>query len=235
VFFLLSVLSAVFSNNPVSHSISSLSWSGYAVTPQVAGSQLEVIAINASWIVPKVNGSAGNGYSSSWIGIGGQADKTLIQVGTEQNAVNGQETYNAWYELLPSYAVRLTNMTIQPQDTIVASITLVNSATNEWNIQISDAANGQVFNHNFIYDSSRSSGEWIMERPTVNNQISALSDFGDLTFNGCYANVNNVVAPISELSFSRIEMTNNQYVALASVSNLGADGASFTVTYERSN
>jgi hypothetical protein len=126
-------------------------------------------------------------------------------------------------------------MTIQPQDTIVASITLVNSATNEWNIQISDAANGQVFNHNFIYNSSRSSGEWIMERPTVNNQISALSDFGDLTFNGCYANVNNVVAPISELSFSRIEMTNNQYVALASVSNLGADGASFTVTYERSN
>ncbi len=183
----------------------------------------------------RVNASAGDGYSSSWIGIGGQSDKTLIQVGTEQNSFNVQETYNVWYELLPSYAVRLTNMSVQPRDIIVASITLVNSATNEWNIQISDATNGQAFNQNFVYNSSRSSGEWIMERPTVNNQISALSDFGDLTFNGCYANVNNLIAPISELSFSKIEMTNNQYVALASVSDLGADGASFTVTYERSS
>jgi hypothetical protein len=235
VLFLLSVLSVAFSNNPVSHSVASLSWSGYSVSPQVAGSQLEVIAINASWRVPRVNGSAGNGYSSSWIGIGGQADKTLIQVGTEQNGFNGQETYYAWYELLPSYAVRLTNITVQPQDIIAASITLVDSATNEWNVQISDAANGQAFNQNFVYNSSRSSGEWIMERPTVNSQISALSDFGNLTFNSCYANVNNTLAPISKFSFSRIKMTNNQYVALASVSDLGADGASFTVTYERSS
>ena len=44
-------------------------------------------------IVPKVNVSAGDGYSSAWIGIGGELEKSLIQVGTEQDVVNGQDTY----------------------------------------------------------------------------------------------------------------------------------------------
>ena len=86
---LLSILLSLFASNPQGQSVSSLSWAGYIIAKNSANPQLEVIAINASWIAPKVNVSAGDGYSSAWIRIGGQSDKTLIQVGTEHDVVNG--------------------------------------------------------------------------------------------------------------------------------------------------
>jgi len=86
---LLSILLSLFASNPQGQSVSSLSWAGYIIAKNSANPQLEVIAINASWIAPKVNVSAGDGYSSAWTRIGGQSDKTLIQVGTEHDVVNG--------------------------------------------------------------------------------------------------------------------------------------------------
>ena len=60
---------------------------------------------------------------------------------------------------------------------MIASINLVNSDANQWSIQISDATTGQVFSRNVVYNSTRSSGEWIVERPTINNQTSTLARF----------------------------------------------------------
>ena len=230
---LLSILLATFNSNPQSQSIVSLSWAGYIIAKDFVNPQLEVIAINASWIVPKVNASAGDGRSSAWIGIGGQSDKTLIQVGTEHNSLGGQENYYVWYELLPDFAVRVTDIAVSPEDTIVASITLINSDTNQWNIQISDVTNGQAFSSNVIYNSTRSSGEWILERPNVNNQISTLSDFGNITFRDCYININHLTGTIAKFPFSKIQMRNSQIAQLTSVSTLSADGSSFTVSYQR--
>jgi hypothetical protein len=225
---LLSILASLFANYP--QSVSSLSWAGYIISKN-SNSKFEVIAVNASWIVPKVNVSSGDGYSSAWIGIGGQLDKSLIQVGTEHDVVNGQETYFAWYELLPSFAVRLTSITVSSGDTMIASINLVNSDTNRWSIQISDATTGQAFSNNVVYNSTRSSGEWIMERPTINNQIGTLADFGNVTFTDCHVNVNNVTGPIAKFSFSKIQMANSQNSELTSVSALTAGGSSFMVSY----
>jgi hypothetical protein len=227
---LLSVLLSSFVSNPQGQSISSLSWTGYIITKN-AKTQREITAVNASWIVPKVNASAGDGSSSAWIGIGGQLDKTLIQVGTEQDVANGQETYDAWYELLPNLAVRLTSITLSPGDRVVASISLVNSATDEWSIQISDTTTGQDFSRNVVYNSTRSSGEWIIERPTINNQISTLAHFGNVTFTGCYATVDNVTGPIGKFSFTIIQMADSLNIKLASASSLTAVGSSFTVSY----
>ena len=68
---LLSILSTLFVNNPLGESVTSLSWAGYIIEKH-SNRQFEVTAVNASWIVPNVNASAGDGYSSAWIGIGGQ-------------------------------------------------------------------------------------------------------------------------------------------------------------------
>ena len=227
---LLSILASLFASNPQGQSISSLSWAGYIIAKN-SNSQFEVISVNASWIVPKVNVSSGDGYSSAWIGIGGQLDKSLIQVGTEHDVVNGEDTYTAWYELLPSFAVRLTSITVSPGDTMIAAVNLVNSDINQWSIQISDATTGQAFSRNVVYNSTRSSGEWIVERPTINNQIGTLADFGNLTFTDCYVNVNNVTGPIAKFSFTKIQMTNSQNAKLTSVSALTAGESSFTVSY----
>jgi hypothetical protein len=227
---LLSILVSLFASNPQGQSLSSLSWAGYIIAKD-SNPKFEANAVNASWIVPQVNASAGDGYSSTWIGIGGQLDKNLIQVGTEHDVVNGQGIYTAWYELLPSFAVQLTSITVSAGDMMIASINLVHSDTNQWSIQISDATTGQTFSRNVVYNSTRSSGEWIMERPTINNQISTLADFGNITFTDCYVNVNNVTGPIAKFPFSKIQLVNSQNAELSSVSALTAGGSSFTVSY----
>jgi hypothetical protein len=227
--FFLSILTSQFASNPQGESISSLSWAGYIVS-RTTDAKAEVTSISASWVVPAVKASEDPSFSSTWIGIGGQLEKTLIQVGTEQDATTGQGTYYAWYELLPSYAVEL-NITVSPGDVMVASISLVDSATNHWSIQISDTTTGQDFSTTVVYNSTRSSGEWIMERPTVANKLTTLADFGNLTFTGCYLDANNISGAISKFYFSRIEMTSSGNVQITSVSPLTANGKSFVITY----
>jgi len=225
----LSILLSIFARNPQGESISSLSWAGYIIS-RTTDAKVEVTSINASWVVPRVNTYLGVSYSSLWIGIGGQLEKTLIQVGTEQDVTTGQGTYYAWYELLPSYAVVL-NVTVSPGDVMFASISLVDSATNQWRIQISDTTTGQGFSTMVVYNSARTSGEWIMERPIIANRLTTLADFGNVTFTSCYLNANNISGSISKFYFSRLEMANSQNIQLTSVSSLTAHGTSFVITY----
>lgn len=227
---MLSVLLSLFANNPQGQTISSLSWAGYTVS-RSTNATIEVTAISASWTVPTMNASVTDGYSSTWIGIGGQVDKTLIQVGTEQDVTNGQTSYSAWYETLPGFAITLDSINISPGDAMVASISLISSATNLWSIQISDASTGQTFSTNVVYNSTRSSGEWIIERPTINHKLSTLADFGSATFTDCHVRVDSQAGPIGIFSYSRIDMTNSQNTQLVSVSPLATDKASFTVNY----
>jgi len=145
--------------------------------------------------------------------------------------LNGQANYTAWYELLPSSSVILANLTISPEDTMVASIALSTTKAHQFNIQISDITKRQEFSTNIVYASTCSSVEWIVERPIINDQISTLADFGNMTFTGCSANINNVNDPIAGFSFSKLQMVDAKYVELTSVSPLTADGSSFTVSY----
>ena len=229
---LLSILLTTYLANPQAQSVVSLSWSGYVAASSFSIPQPEVLAISASWNIPHVNASLTDAYSSAWIGIGGQFDKSLIQLGTEHDYdfTTGQATYNAWYELLPAYAVDMP-INISEGDTVTASISLINSDTNQWNIQLTDITNGQGFNQNFLYNSTRLSGEWIVERPSINNQISTLCDFGSVSFSGCQIKVNSVTASIGNFTYSKVQMINQQATYLASASALSANGSSFTVSY----
>lgn len=226
----LSVLASFFAHNPQGETISSTSWAGYTVS-RTNNPKLQVTYINASWVVPAVNIALGSSYSSTWIGVGGQLDKTLIQVGTEQDVFNGQGSYYAWYELLPAYAVTIKTILVSPGDIMVASLRLVDSNASLWNIQISDLTTGQYFGATVTYNSTGSSGEWIVERPTVNGNLTTLADFGNVTFTGSYLDANNILGPMKAFYFSRIEMTNSVDVQLTSASSLAAGGAGFTVSY----
>jgi hypothetical protein len=229
--YLLDLLLTLFVSDPQGQSITSADWAGYIVTPDLENPQEQVTGINASWTVPRIGVFSSDAYSSAWIGIGGYSEKTLIQVGTEHDSVNGQEYYYAWYEMLPDVAVRITSMSVSPGDLITAYVTLVKSDTNMWAIRINDVTKGKGFYRTFIYNSSRLSAEWIVERPHVNDKVALLANFGTMTFKDPYATVGNKVGKISSFSYSQVIMTNDLSVQLASVSHLNADGASFNVTY----
>ena len=226
----LSVLLSSFAHDPQGESISSESWAGYIIS-KTNNIKLQVSAINASWAVPSVNATAGNDFSSVWIGVGGQLDTTLIQVGTEQDESNGQMNYYAWYEMLPSFAVRIDTLSVSPGDVVTASLRLVDLDGSRWNIQINDLTTGQSFGTTVVYNSTGYSGEWIIERPVVNKNLTTLADFGTVTFTGCYLDANNISGPIKTFYFSKIEMTNSVNVPLTSISNLADGGSGFTVSY----
>jgi hypothetical protein len=212
----------------------SKAWAGYVVASDLERPHEQVIGVNASWTVPRIGVFSSDAFSSAWIGIGGQFDKTLIQAGTEHDSVNGQEYYSAWYELLPDNAVRITDMRVSAGDLITASITLVDSDTNQWAIRISDVTKGEGFYQTFIYNSSRLSAEWMVERPTVTDEVSMLANFGTLTFKDSYVKIGDNVGNIGSFPYSQVIMTNDLSLQLASVSPLSADGSSFNVTYLKS-
>lgn len=109
--------------------IETSNWSGYAVAHYETAQTYT--SATGTWVVPTATLPPGysEGYSSSWVGIGGfcedagcsSVDSTLIQLGTSQDATNTGTSYSAWYELLPSGPVTVP-LTIVPGDVVTASL-----------------------------------------------------------------------------------------------------------------
>jgi hypothetical protein len=205
-------------------------WAGYVARSSLLVPQATVTSVSGSWIVPAIPATSGDTYSGVWVGIGGFGENTLIQAGTLQQCADGRVTYYAWYELLPALAVRISDLRIRAGDTISASIRLVDEAEDTWSVEINDVAGGESFRRTFVYNSSRLSGEWIVERPTINQRVSNLSDFGSVTFSECYATLGNTTGTITEFKRYKLDMYTSGNVHLANVTSLSSDGSSFTVT-----
>lgn len=229
--FLLATLFIKFFLNPSSQSFSSLDWSGYVVNSDYTNQQPQVTSVSSSWTVPTVTVTAQDTYSAAWVGIGGQLDNTLIQIGTEHDSIGGIAEYSAWYELLPNDSVTITQLSVSYGDKITASIGLVDSATDSWLMKINDVTKGQNFSKNVFYDSSRLSAEWIMERPTVDHTISTLSDFGSITFTDTKVTINTTIGTASGFPHGKVTMNDRQGRALVNVSSLSNNGTTFTVAY----
>ncbi len=192
--------------------------------------------MTASWIVPSVGPTVADSFSAIWIGVGGQFDTSLIQCGTEQDSVGGQLSYSAWYELLPRSSRTVMALNISPGDQISASIQLFNPALSTWTINITDITTGQSFQNTVTYFSSQLSAEWIVERPTVNNVISSLANFGTTTITNCTATIGNISGGISGFPANRVIMYSSTSPGsnsnpLTDVSELSSDGSSFTVNF----
>jgi hypothetical protein len=214
----------------------SLDWAGYVVASSNLFPLPSVVGVNGSWTVPKVETATVDSFSAAWIGIGGQMDTTLIQAGSEHDSISGKPVYSLWYELLPANSITIPDVKVLPGDQIAASIQLLDSKTNTWLVNLADLTAGTCFTQNCTaqsldYNSSRLTAEWIMERPTVNNQIAALSNFGTITFNNISAMVGGKVGTANAFPNYQVIMQDRQNNQLVKVSNLNRDGSSFTVGY----
>jgi len=117
-----------------------------------------------------------------------------------------------------------------------ASIQLVNATFNQWTINMTDTTAEQSFQYTVNYASSQLSAEWIVERPAVNEVISQLANFGNVTFTNCVASVGSVTGGISSFQWNEMVMYSStapgsSSVQLTDVSDLTPDGTGFTVTY----
>ncbi len=141
---------------------SSGNWSGYAGTTGGPGS---ATSVKGTWKVPKVSATSGNSYSSSWLGIDGFGNTSLIQTGTEQDWVGGAPLYRAWWEILPAAETIIPSLTIKPGDLMSAQIQHTSGAS--WTIKLKDVTSGQSFTTTKSYSGPADTAEWIQEAPST--------------------------------------------------------------------
>jgi hypothetical protein len=229
-FITIGLVTETFLRPPVGTELTSSDWGGYSITSDRINPSPVFRSIRASWTAPAVTASSADTFSAVWIGIGGQLDDTLIQTGTEQDSISGQTSYSAWYELLPADSITIFTINVSAGDEISASIALVDSSSHQWLVQITDVTSGQSFNQTFFYVSSRLSAEWIIERPTVNNALGALANFGIVDFRNTEASTDSKTGTVTDFPFSHITMIDRRNNPLVDVS-LFSQQSGFTVTY----
>jgi len=173
----------------------SSNWSGYAVSesspaglPCVPASNTAYTNVTGTWTVPKVTSSRfWSTYSAAWTGIDGFTNSSLIQVGTEQDySFFGGARYSAWWEILPAAETVIPSISVQPGDSITASITKVPS-TGLWSITLTDNGKGghaaqKPFTISKAYSGPGTSAEWVVEAPEVNGRVATLAPYGSTVF-----------------------------------------------------
>jgi hypothetical protein len=213
----------------------SRNWAGYVVANNLFSLESDVQAVSGSWVVPSLKDTGADAYSSIWIGIGGQFDNTLIQVGTDQDFTGGTAKYYAWYEMLPNYLVSIDQIQVSPGDQIAASISASGLSNNSWTISIQDLTSNTKFQNTFTYSSKQLTAEWIVERPEVNNALTELANFGNVNFTNCQATISGKTGGITDFSYNYVildpEVKNNQSTQLVTVSSPSNGGTQFKVTY----
>jgi Peptidase A4 family len=195
-------------------------WAGYVVQSK---SGANYSSVSASWTEPSVSAGSGQGYSAFWVGLGGASGESgaLEQVGTASEVDgNGQTSYYAWYELVPSPETKL-DIDVNPGDRISAKVT-VNG--NDVTVSLSDQTTGKSVTKTLqTGNPDTSSAEWIAEAPSAesqggNYQVLPLADFGKVTFTGASATAGGHTGTISDSEW------NVQAVQLSSSSTTGLGG-----------
>ena len=193
----------------------STNWAG------IIDSGTQFTGVGGDWTVPTVQPSAGSESSSTWIGIDGALNSSLIQTGTDQGSSGSGTTDFAWYEVLPNPAVVIG--LVSPGDQMQASI--VETSPGTWTLSIADLTSAQSVSGPLSYSGPGTSAEWIEEDPFVNGQQPPLANFGSATFSNM-----EVTSPnISTTALSAVEMIDSADNVIAYPGNVVNN--SFTVTY----
>ncbi len=171
----------------------SSNWSGYALV----GTSSPFDFISGNWNVPATAGSELNQaiYSALWIGLDGDASNNVVQDGTGQDVlsfISGStiwtiRSYYGWKEICcQEPEVRFSNFPIYPGDEISSYVWMADSSGNIsafggiayfW---FEDITSGQYAYVSTTFTSgvfSGNSAEWILERPTISNNLTDLADY----------------------------------------------------------
>src|ERR1017187_146731 len=66
-----------------------------------------------------------NTASAIWVGIDGNSDSTVEQIGTEQDWTSGSPVYYAWFDMYPAVGYMITTFPVQPGDEISAEVQFI--------------------------------------------------------------------------------------------------------------
>jgi hypothetical protein len=189
----------------------SANWSGFDLTGG------PFTSVSATWTQPTASCSSGEtSYSSFWVGLDGDTSKTVEQIGTDSDCVNGSATYYAWYEMYPKGSGLLT-VPLTAGDTISATVSTDGSGNFTLSLKVDNGTPATI--NARLPHATLSSAEVIAEAPSSNHGPFGefpLTSFGTVTFTN--AMVDN--APLATLSPDQITMVQNgTTLAQPSISN----------------
>jgi hypothetical protein len=195
-------------------------WAGYETNTAVT-------SVTATWTQPQI-GTPDSGYADSafWVGLGGQMDPRLAQIGTDGYGESGRTPgYAAWYEMYPKPSVDLDQnaMNVRPGDSMTASVTEVGHGRFRL-VLVNHTTHQRFAVTQTDLGIATTDGAVITELPTSSYKPT-LADFGSATFTGCLADGR----PLGRFPLTMWEIYRNG-TTQARTSDLGADNASFTVT-----
>jgi hypothetical protein len=200
----------------------SLNWAGYVATNAYYS------GVSALIEAPTPSSLQFLGVVASWVGIGGAAFGTrdLIQAGVQEINQGPFVAYQAWYELLPA-SERGVVMDIEPGAWVLVDIHEV--AFNLWQITIVNGKN--VWTDRFVYASSHTSAEWVVEEPSLaSGRLLPLAGVTGANFANMAAIANGVHAIPAQLFPQGTAIVSPLGGIKAVPTALGPDGASFSVT-----
>jgi hypothetical protein len=199
----------------------SSNWSGYAANTGT------FTGVSGTWVVPESAGDVPSGANATWVGIGGERSRDLIQAGTEASTfTNGRVRYNAWVEMLPDVS-RPVPLNVHPGDSVTVSID--QQEPGSWLIAMTNNTTGGTYNRTVQYQSSLSSAEWIQEAPSAGRGLIPLDNFGAVTFTDAWVTKDGKAMRMAQAEASPITMINGRGQPIATTSPMTGDGAGFTV------
>jgi hypothetical protein len=203
--------------------VQSTNWSGYADTSSTFST------VTGNWTEPAVSCSGGRTmYAAFWVGIDGFTSGSVEQDGTLAECSGGRAFYFTWWEMYPTNAIQTVGSSVQPGDSISASV--VRSGTS-YTLKITDSTHpaNSFTTTQSCSNCANSSAEWIAEAPS-SGSVLPLANFGTWTLSG--ATVNSGV--ISTFPDDEITMVDNRGLVKAQPGPLNGSGNRFSVTWVRS-
>ena len=213
----------------------STNWAGYVgVTNTSNPAKKSVSSVAGSWTVPNIFSSLIDTYSAIWIGIDGFSNGTVEQVGTSHDWSNGAAHHYAWFEMYPGPSYIINGFHMNAGDSISATIVCTNTAKGIFTMTLYNNTQHTYVtiptNYTTSKTAQRSSAEWIMEAPWLNN-VLPLSNFRTAHLTNCTAIVNGTSKTIGALANVELTMVNNHGNTKATTSALLPDQKSFNVTW----
>lgn len=215
----------------------SLNWSGYvAVTNLQKPASGSVSNVTGTWVIPQLTPTSTNTYSSIWVGIDGYASKSVEQIGTEQDWINGTQQNYAWFEMYPAAGYEIVGFPVNVNDVIGADVAWLGN--NKFELILTNYTH-KVYTiipakYTKVKNVQRISAEWVVEAPTASNAVLPLANFGHANFINCQATIKGITGAINNLHWQNapITMVSQAHVIKSLPSSLSQNGEAFSLTWE---
>jgi hypothetical protein len=171
--------------------VSSSNWSGYAASGAFT-------TVSGTWTQPQATcDRGGNAFAAFFVGLDGYNSSTVEQIGTDADCSHGTAVYYAWFEMYPNPATLIDTCTINPGDTVSASVTYVGNSTFHLTMTVVNDSQTPCFDDpNVVAPGTTppdlSSAEWIAEAPATGNHLWPLTNFDTVTFDNATADGTNL-------------------------------------------